>query len=315
MSTWGFEAKNNAGQVLVSSETRNLHFVGKAGLNRVIRQFDGYGGLRHYAFWIDCEVTPVPFFTMPTYDFYGIVAVRQISLYANRKTWEIELIRSGTSATVPEVYVFSDPRGTTARNTNYGMLVLRDDGTPSFDSRLNPLTVNGGVNVAPPANPLTVAPTSLSAKNCNSDPASQMGPNNYNTYRFTPGGELTPAYKPIFYYPSIAQAEREFAFYASEEECDGLDAYNNCVGAKRVYSWYSYYWAFYRGGIQYTGGYLKTGWIAAQFGCHWTYNKDSSFVGIGIGGSSGDSGQWPYTNETLNLTPTAVITANGARYD
>lgn len=310
MTTWGFEALNNFGQVLVSSETRNLHFVGKAGLNRLIRQFDGYGGLRHYAFWIDCEVTPVPFFTMPTNDYYGVVAVREISLYPDRKTWEIEVIRSGTSAIVPEVYVFSDPRGVIGRNTDYGMLVLRDDGTPSFDSRLKPLTVTGGISVAPPANPLTFAPDTLSAKYCESDPADQMGPDNHNTYQFT-----APGNKPIFYYPSIAQAEREFAFYASEEECDGFDVYNNCVGAKRLYSWNSYYWAFYRGGIRYVGGYLFNGWITAQFGCHWTYDKDSSFIGIGTGGASGDAGQWPYSNETLNLTPTAVITGNGLRYD
>lgn len=310
MTAFGFEAKNNAGQVLVSSETRNLHFVGKAALNRVIKQFNGYGGLRHYAFWIDCEVTPVPFFTMPTDDYYGVVAVREIQLYPTSKTWEIEVIRSGTSDIVPEVYVFSDPRGIGYRDTNYGLLVMRDDGTPSFDSRLSPLTVTGGINVAPPSNPLTVAPGALSAKYCESDPGGQMGPNNRNTYQFTaPGG------KPIFFFPSIAQAEREFRFDASEEECDGFDVYGNCVGAGRKYSWSSYYWAFYRGGIRYVGGYLFAGWIAAEFGCHWTYNKDSSFIGIGTGGASGESGQWPYSNETLNLTPTAVITANGARYD
>lgn len=318
MTTWGFQATNNAGQVLVSSETRNLHFVGKATLNRVIRQFDGYGGLRHYAFRIGCEVTPVPFFSMPTDDFYGIVAVREVS----SKMWEIELIRSGTSATVPEVYVFSDPRGIVGRSSNYGMLVLRNDGTPSFDSRLNPLTVTGGMNVAPPSNPLTVGPINLSAKYCSSDPSNQMGPNNYNTNPFTVAGN-----KPIFYYPSIAQAEREFTFHVSEEECDGVYSYGNCVGAKRSYSWNSYYWAFYRGGISmgteikfyqfrpYTVPIIKTGWVAVQFGCHWTEEKDSALFGVGTGGSSGGAGKWPYANETLNLTPTAVITANGALYD
>lgn len=306
MTAWGFQATNKAGQVLVSSETRNLHFVGKARLDRIIKQFNGYGGLRHYAFRINCNVTPVPFFTMPTEDYHGVVAVRNVAA----GVWEIEVIRSGTSATTPEVYVFADPSGVTARDTDYGMLVLRDDGTPSFDSRLGPLVVTGGISVAPPSNPLTVAPGSLSGKYCQSDPSDQMGPNNNNTYQV-----VVPGSKPIFFYPSIAQAEREYRFDASEEECDGIGAYGECVGAKRRYSWSSYYWAFYRGGIRHVGGYLFNGWITAEFGCHWTYRKDSSFLGIGTGGSSGTSGQWPYSNETLNLTPTAVITANGSRYD
>ncbi len=303
--TWGFEAINNAGQVLVSSETRNLHFVGKATLDRIIKQFDGYGGLRHYAFRIACNVTPVPFFSMPTADYYAVAAVRSVG----PNLWEIEVIRSGTSGTAPEVYVFSDPRGATARDTNYGMLVMRDDGTPSFDSRLNPLTVTGGISVAPPSNPLTVAPPTLSAKYCGSDPGNYMGSNNPNTYAFN-----APGAKPIFFFPSLAQAQREFAYHEWEDECDGFD-YGICIGFSRAYDWHSYYWAFYRGGIRYVGGHLFCGWITADFGCNWTYKKKSSLIGIGIGGSSGNGGTWPYTNETLNLTPTAVITANGLRYD
>lgn len=305
MTVWGFEATNDNGQVLVSSETRNLHFVGKARLDRIIKQFDGYGGLRHYAFRIDCLVTPVPFFTMPTEDYYGVVATRQVL----PGVWEIEVLRSGTSALQPEVYVFSDPRGTTARDTNYGMLVVRDDGTPSFDSRLSPLTITGGTSVAPPSNPLTVPPPWLSAQYCSSDAGGSMGPNNANTFAFPATGG-----KPIYFYPSIAQAEREFSFHEWQDECDGFD-YGVCIGYSRAYDWYSYYWAFYRGGIRHVGDYLFAGWITAEFGCNWTYSKKGSVLGIGIGGASGIGGKWPYSNETLNLTPTAVITANGANYD
>lgn len=302
---WGFEAKNANGQVLVSSETRNLHFVGKARLDRIIRQFNGYGGLRHYAFRINCKVTPVPFFTMPTVDYYGVAAVREVSA----GLWEIEVLRSGTSAIQPEVYVFSDPRGVTERDTNYGMLVMRDDGTPSFDSRLGPLAVSGGITVTPPSNPLTVPPPWLSAKYCGSDAGSTMGPNTSNTYSSPALGA-----KPIFFYPSIAQAEREFSFHEWEDKCDGFK-YGICVGYSRAYDWYSYYWAFYRGGIRCVGGYLFAGWITTEFGCNWTYSKKGALIGIGTGGDSGSGGRWPYSNETLNLTPTAVITANGARYD
>lgn len=161
--SWGFLATNATGQVLVSSETRNLHFVGKATYDRTINQFDGYGGLRHWAFRITCNVTPVPFFTMPTEDYYAVAAVRT----TGPEVWEIEVIRSGTGNSVPEVYVFADPRGIArSPDTNYGMLVLRDDGTPSFDSRFKPLVITGGTNVAPPANPLTNPVTFVTAKYC-----------------------------------------------------------------------------------------------------------------------------------------------------
>jgi hypothetical protein len=304
--THGFLATNTSGQVLISSDTRNLHFIGKATLDRTIRSYNGYGGLRHWAFKIASTVVPVPFFSMPTADYYGVAAVREVS-----GGWEIEIIRSGTSDTAPEVYVFADPRGTTERDSTYGMVVYNDDGTPSFDSRLSPLAITGGMSVAPPSNPLTVSVSGLSAKNCNSDPSGSMGPNNYNSYSFSPSGT-----KPIYSYPSLAQAERQFGFSESEEECDGVgDGYGGCVGVERNYSWTSTYWAFYRGGIQAYGGELRAGWIACSFGCRWTYAVDSAFVGIGTGGDSNDGGVWPYSNETLNLGAIAIITANGARYD
>ena len=159
----GFLATNENGQVLISSDTRNLHFVGKATLSRVINQFDGYGGLRHWAFSIDCNVTPVPFFTMPTSDFYAVASVRSVAV----AKWEIEIIRSGISNQAPEVYVFADPRGATyAPDTKYGLMVMRDDGTASFDSRYSPLVITGGTSVAPPHNPLTSPVTYVSARFC-----------------------------------------------------------------------------------------------------------------------------------------------------
>lgn len=161
--TFGFVVTNDNGQVLVSSETRNLHFVGKADFERIIRSFDGYGGLRHYAFRIQCNTTPVPFFTMPTGDFYAVDGVQLLS--AN--LWEIRIFRSGTGDTRPEVYVFADPRGFVGEpESGWGMQVYRDDGTAAFDSRRTPLAVTGGGKAIPPSNPLPIAPTNVTAKFC-----------------------------------------------------------------------------------------------------------------------------------------------------
>jgi hypothetical protein len=308
MSDWGFLATNNSGQILVSSETRNLHFIGKATLHETLRDTNGYGGVRHWKFRIPCTAVPMPFVSLSTADRYAVVAVRtSVAGY-----WDIEVIRSGTSTSVPEVYVFVDPRGITAApDTNMGLQVLAADQTVAFDSRYRPLVVSGGINVAPPSNPLTVSPPSLSAKNCNSigTAASNLGPNTTNTYSLSLG-----AAKPIMYFPSIAQAQRQFSFHESEDECDGFDC-GVCIGYSRAYDWWSYYWAFYRGGVSLYGTTLQCGWIAVEYGCNWTYEVRGSLVGIGVGGDSGQGGTWPYSNETLNLASTPVIFSDGALYD
>jgi hypothetical protein len=88
-----------------------------------------------------------------------------------------------------------------------------------------------------------------------------------------------------------------------------------CVGVERDYRWTSNYWSFYRGGIRRNGNQIDAGWVTVSFGCNWTYTKDSAFIGIGTGGSSGVGGTWPYSNETLNLVYAPVIIADGSRYD
>ena len=305
--TWGFLATNANGQVLVSSETRNLHFVGKATLSRVIRSFDGYGGLRHWAYQIACNVTPMPFFTMPTSDHYAVAAVRQIGA----ALWEIEVIRSGASGGYPEVYVFADPRGaTTNPDTNYGMQVLMNDGTMAFDSRRDPLVVTGGVAVFPPANPSAPTPSGLSGRYCGSDAGNNFPLTDGNDFRVS-----IPDAKPIYFYPSIAQAQRQVSVSEKDRDCAGFDVYGICLGFEDRYFYDSTYWCFYRGGIRRSGDLIDCAWIPVEFGCNWAYREKGKLLGIGIGSSSGSGGEWPYSNETLNLQATPVIISNGALYD
>ena len=335
----GFLAINGNNQVLVSSETRNLHFVGKALLNRSALSFNKYGGLRHWVYQIGCNVPPVPFFTMPVDAYYAVAAVRQVAA----GVWEIEIIRSGTSELAPEVYVFSDPRGATGNGgTNYGMLILRDDGTPAFDSRLAPLAVTGGAMVTPPRSPINptwnivyhyhkpmgfgeynywyqgdyelwisrqdYSKRSFSEKMIPGDKGSSdatplLGPTQNSLYAVDAGARN---YKPIFFFPSLAQSVRIVTG----------DYYPN-----KYYRCFSNYWAIYRSGISFAGGYIRCGWIAAVAGCYWKANSLSTGFSIGSGVdassivSAGSGGQPPYFNETLNLQPTAVIIGNGTRYD
>ena len=179
----GFLVLNNNNEILVSSDTRNLHFIGKAYLHAILKSVNTYGGIRHWVFRIQSSVVPMPFFTMPTDDYYGVAAVRN----AGSNLWEIEVIRSGTSDTVPEIYVFADPRSIQASGTNYGLIVYHNDGTPSFDSRLRPLVVSGGGLVQPPSNPKIASVAAMSAKNCNSTgtASNSLGPDSSNVTKFS----------------------------------------------------------------------------------------------------------------------------------
>lgn len=304
----GFLATNNSNQVLVSSDTRNLHFIGKPAVNQVRNVIDTHGGCRIFTYLVSSTVPIVPFFTMPTGDFFGVTAIRNLG----GSTWEIEVLRSGTNPTAPELYVFADPRAVSPSGT-HGLLVYRDDGTPSFDSRLRPLAISGGLLVTHPYNPKPVLPYGLSPYNCSTDAGTAGGafaPDQYNTY----GGVSTPS-KPMFSFSSLAQAQREAAYSAFSRECDGIRVKGNCVGAEREYSWNSKYWAFYRGGVRRIGDQIHAGWVTVAYGCNWTYMKESAFLGIGTGGDSGYGGTWPYSNETLNLAASPIIIADASRYD
>lgn len=304
----GFLALNNSNQVLVSSDTRNLHLVTKITTpSEVVLSNDNYGGVRIWKYRVSCPVYPVPFFTMPTTDFYGVTRITSVS----DGVWDIELIRSGTATSVPTVYVFADPRAATPSET-FGMVVYRDDGTPAFDSRLRPLVVAGGLNVSQPSNPRPTFPYGLDPKYCassESDAGGHFAPTESNTYSLS-GQPSTP----MFFYASLAQAERQANYSASETDCLGSNKLGICI-TKTTYDWNSSYWAFYRGGISWNGSQLNAGWIVVAWGCNWNYNQDDSLIGIGIGGDSGGGGTWPYSNETINLSSSSVITADSTRYD
>jgi hypothetical protein len=301
----GFIAYNNASQILVSSDTRNLHFVQKiSGPSEVVYTSDNYGGMRRWRYRASCSVTPLPFITFPTSDYY---AVSRITNQGGGQ-WDIEVIRSGASSSTPEMYIFSDPRASAATDS-HGMIVYRDDGTPSFDSRLRPLAITGGFAVTHPSNPKPSFPYGLSAYYCESDAGGVFAPDQYNSYTLA----NQPA-KPMFFFASLAQAEREGTYTARQVDCLGFDKLGLCI-TRTVYNWRSTYWAFYRGGVSFSGSTLNAGWIVVQFGCNYDYSQDDSFIGIGIGGSSGSGGSWAYSNETLNLSSASVIAGDASRYD
>jgi hypothetical protein len=307
--SFGFLALNNNNEVLISSDTKNLHFLQKmTSPTTVSFTSNDYGGMRRWIYsFSNVNTVPVPFFSVPTPDYYAISRVED----KGSNNWDVEIIRSGTSTSTPEVYLFAPPTAGSPSG-NYGMVVFSADGSSSFDSRLKPLAITGGRSVSHPTNPrASYSSTGLLPRYCPTNAGSLFAPTEYSSY--TLSGQPS---KPIFSFFSLAQAERELIVQETEEECDGLGSYNgNCVGFSRTYYYTSKYWAFYRGGVRWNSGNLRAGWIVVEKGCNWTYDKYSDFLGIGTGGDSGTGGNWPYSNETINTTANSVIVANGASYD
>lgn len=139
------------------------------------------------------------------------------------------------------------------------------------------------------------------------DTDTKMAPTSFNATTLTVGGQ-----KPIYFYPSIAQSQREYQFIQKETDIDLLGL------LKQYYTWVSNYWAFYRSGIRRNSqGVIECGWITVNYGCNYFYSEVNTFFFgvIPIGSDSYTGGKWPYQNETLNLVETPVILADAVRFD
>ena len=158
---YGFEAKNDSGNVIINDTIENLHFVGKAtrgGNNSSYGDFPGYGGSNdsldgrviHY-YTITCTGTPVAFIKPTDYSRWHGIIKQSVS----GTTWSFDVIVSGTSTSnPPEIYCFVNADDVPNTSETHGMIVFKSDGTTkTFDSRVQPLAITGGANAVAPSDP------------------------------------------------------------------------------------------------------------------------------------------------------------------
>ena len=314
MTTYGFLATNGTSQVLISSKTKNLHFLGKAIYHRTIESVNSVGGLRRWAYRIESQSIPVPFFSVPTSDRYAITKMSKVT----GNIWEIEIMRSGTSSTLPEVYVFSDINSAMKPSGNWGMQVFNETSGTTYDSRLRPLVIRGSSQAQPPNKPQNPEPTSADFapayykdNECSLNTETGMG-------RFTPNNIIsstlynTNCTKPIVNYQSVAQT----LTMVDEDHSWIWDRI--IVRTRHIY--YSHYWAFYRAAVsvQQSGAHslINCGWVTISKNCQGFGTKSSQLVGIlPIGTDESVTGLSPISNQTLNLSDTTLIITDGALYD
>lgn len=244
-----------------------------------------------------------------------------------RYQWEIEVLGSGTSNIVPEVYIFSDARATLVPPTDtMGMVVYADNGDISFDSRRGPLNITASAIVTYPNGPVNTLPTYLDTV---SD-SNFSTPGYLNGYEgislsdgnasalFAPTKESFTAItgtmpaKPIFFITSLAQTEIEVYSVQTYSYSSGLFNVNS------THKWWeSIYWAFYRSGIRKSGNNIYAGWITVDknVSTHADEKTDKLFGAWSVSQETAWVYNNPISNETLNLGATAVLISDGSMYD
>lgn len=327
--SYGFLALNDDNDVLISSDTKNLHFAGKATKpTSPAFSFTNHGQHQEYHYTItfpNRTSIPVPFFTIQSASFVGIAGVTGVNSGSSNKTWTIKIIKAGAvestgggESFIPDVYVFTDPTAIPTSG-NYGFQVFNSDGTTSFDSRLRPLTVTHVGSALQPSNPLSSSSSvTLSGDECADINNNAFTPTQFNLASF---GTASWPSEPMYHYNALPQVQREISFAVTSNDCTGIGIYGECIGYNESTTSQSTYWCFYRGGITFphaAGGVrkMRVGWIPCQAGCHWVTSSNALFLALfGPGNSSASGGAWPYTDETINLTAQNIIVASRSLYD
>jgi len=301
---------NTNGQVLISPDTKNLHFTGdKLTVNTVLRapSQGNYSGLYKYT-WTGSG-TPTPLFYLEKPESFG--AITRITNVSGNN-WEIEAMAGGYQyMNAPTLYIFVEPKYISTSEL-YGILVPNSDNTTSsFDSRKRPLVISATATISHSAKPcVTPRQTPLPAFCESGYTAAEwiLAPDSAKTYPIT--GTIPK--KPLFLYYSIAQAEQEIT---NSETQVGRDIHQT-----RYHYRQSWYWAFYRGvvgakGFTYSPPSIFTDWAVASAWCYHKEDDTSSTFGIFKDNTANAGGAWPYSNKTINPQEIVVSIAPGEFYD
>ena len=162
---YGFSCKNTSGDVIISDEFKNMHFLETltadsndggafdnstgSNLSDVFPNFSGANAANaldgRVILTYTVTTTGVPLvFIKPNanaYDrWYSLIKQSNVG-----NDWEFEVLMSGIAVNnFPELFIFVDANEVPIGSDTYGMIVHRPDGTKTFDSRAQPLAVIDG---------------------------------------------------------------------------------------------------------------------------------------------------------------------------
>ena len=311
---YGFEAKNDSGNVIINDTIENLHFIGKATRGSADSDFGdipGYSGSNDtldgrviHIYTITCTGTPVAFIKPADYSRWHAIIKQSVS----STTWTFQVMISGTSTSnPPELYCFVNADDIPTPSETHGLLVFKSDGsTKTFDSRKQPLAITGGGTAVSPSDPTntsgTPGTTSGHGWNYATNDHDFRSSNRYTEY----SNSAINTSDTMFSCPSIAQAcyKRQAHGY---KECCFLwwcqDHYSTAA-----------WWVMYRQAFRLRTGKFDSGWTGYAAGYSFSSSWESGGW-FGGGGGSYSSGSMPYTAKTINLQSNAYIIADSSRYD
>jgi hypothetical protein len=314
---YGFEAKNDSGNVIINDTIENLHFFGKAtrgGSSAGVGDFPDYSGSNDtldgrciWTYTITCSGTPVAFIKPADYARWHGIIKQSVS----ETTWTFEVMISGTSTSnPPDVYCFVNADDVPSSSDTHGLLVFKSDGTTkTFDSRKQPLAITGGGNAVSPSDPTNSGGTPGTTNNASWQAASNdhdfRSSSQYTAYSDS-GANTSNA---MFSCPSLAQAV--YSRVINGYKCSDHNWWEGGCQSHWSTAWW---WVMYRAAFRLRSGNFDAGWTNYQAGFWYDEHYESGgWFGSGSGGYS--YGNAPYSNKTINLQSNAYILADSSRYD
>lgn len=314
--SYGISIKNNAGNILISSELEGLHCAGQASfvltLLSGLTDFPDYASddgantlsgrcIYRYQYYGSQSRTPV-FFIRPiaaTEQYYGVV-----NQWYYNGAWYCDVVCSGGSTTAPYVYVFVPPRDVSPVGAD-GIMTHLSDGNVAFDSRRKPLAIDFAVSAIPPVSPCDGGIPLHQEGYAWNDNVLDFDFTSDDTYNEYNGGGAIPS-APMFSAPSLAQAVYSRIKYGYKSSCGTYSCQDHWSTAV--------WWVMYQQGYKLTAaGNLRAGWIPLSAGYYFSsvYDSGGWFDG---GGGSYTTGNAPYPDKTINRVYNTVIVASSTYY-
>ena len=314
---YGFEAKNDSGNIIINDTIENLHFFGKAsrgGSSAGYGDISGYSGSNDtldgrciWTYTITCTGTPVAFIKPADYGRWHAIIKQSVS----STTWTFQVMISGTSTSnPPDVYCFVNADDIPSSSDTHGMQVFKSDGTTkTFDSRKQPLAITGGGTAVSPSDPTNTSGTPGTSSGHDWNYATNdhdfRSSNRYTAY----SNSAINTSDTMFSCPSIAQACYKRQMHG--HKCSDYTWWKSgCQEHNSTAAW----WVMYRQAFRLRSSNFDSGWTGYAAGYSFSSNWESGGW-FGGGGGSYSSGSMPYTAKTINLQSNAYIIADSSRYD
>lgn len=309
---YGLHIKNNAGDLLVSSDIKSYHYIGTPTYTGVQQRYDNYSGSRVYRYTLTSSETPLVFIKpADTTKFYAV-----LTHFKSGSSWTYDVIGSGTTDEPPTLYAFAALSGSGTSSDNYGLVVQDSSGNRTFDSRDKPLAIIDIISAIPPEH----APDGGVTSTSNVDPgwhecniagyrASMewdfTSEDTHNDYSYASSGHNS---NYMFAAPSIAQAAYQRNAY--HYHCDGC---NKWWEADQHHTFNGNLGVFYRQAYKLTSTELQAGWCSVKE-YWWGKAEKSSWAPWNSECDGSGSFGIPFSQKSINRVYNSVILADVTNY-